>query len=65
MPKKKVDSLQGFRIEIQEKERQMLGFYTMSAGIRNVGVGVGSILKPLADNFAVLIAGTSARRPSS
>jgi len=47
MPKKKVDSQQGVRLELQESERDMLRFYSTSAAIKNVGVGVGAVALPL------------------
>ena len=56
MPKKKVDSQQGIRLELQESERNALKLYTASTAFKNVGVGVGAVLKPIADNFAVLMA---------
>jgi len=46
MPKKKVDSQQGIRLELQESERDMLRFYTTSAAVRNVAVGVGAVALP-------------------
>ena len=46
MPKKKVDSQQGVRLELQESERDMLRFYTTSAVVRNVGIGVGAVALP-------------------
>lgn len=46
MPKKKVDSQQGIRLELQESERDMLRFYTTSAAVRNVGIGVGAVALP-------------------
>jgi len=46
MPKKKVDSQQGVRLELQESERDMLRFYTTSAAIKNVGIGVGAVALP-------------------
>ena len=46
MPKKKVDSQQGLRIELQESERDMLRFYSTSAAIKNVGIGVGAVALP-------------------
>jgi len=33
----------------------MLQLYTASAAVKNVGQGVGAILKPIADNAAVLL----------
>ena len=46
MPKKKVDSQQGIRLELQESERDMLRFYTTSASVRNIGIGVGAVALP-------------------
>ena len=46
MPKKKVDSQTGIRLELQESERDMLRFYTTSAAVRNVAVGVGAVALP-------------------
>lgn len=56
MPKKPVDSLQGFRIELNEKERDALALVSTSMAIRNVGQGVGAVAKPVLDNLAVIIA---------
>ena len=46
MPKKKCDSQQGIRLELQESERDMLRFYTTSTAIKNVGIGVGAVALP-------------------
>jgi len=56
MPKKKVDNQQGVRFEFQDSERKLLTTYAYSNAFKNVGVGVGAVLKPIADNFAVLMA---------
>ena len=51
-PKKKVDTQQGIRLELQESERDMLRLYSTSAAARNVLQGVGAVALP-----AVLLAG--------
>lgn len=56
MPKKPTDSLIGLRFELNETERDALRFYTTSASIRNIGVGVGAVAKPVLDNLAVIMA---------
>lgn len=55
MPKKKCDNMTGFRFELQDTERNMLELYTASAAVKNIGEGVGAILKPLADNAVALV----------
>jgi len=55
MPKRKVDILQGLRLELNETERKALEYYTTSAVIRNVGTGVGAVAKPVLDNLAYIM----------
>ena len=47
--------MQGFRLELQQSEREMLEVYTYSAAVKNVGEGVGAILSPVLNNAASLI----------
>lgn len=48
MPKAKPDQVIVHRIELQEHEREALDMVAASTVVRNVGEGVGAVLKPLA-----------------
>jgi len=61
MPKKKVDELHGIRIELQASEREALETYLMSSSVRNVGQGIGAVLKPLLDNWGIILAALIAK----
>jgi hypothetical protein len=45
-PKKAPDEIVAHRIELQEKEREILDALVMSNAVRNVGAGVGSVINP-------------------
>lgn len=46
-PKAPADKVVIHRIEFQEREREMLDMLTASMAVKNVGEGVGSIIKPI------------------
>jgi hypothetical protein len=48
MPKKKVDNLQGFRIELQQSERDLLTNYAMGKTITNGVAAVAPVLSAMA-----------------
>jgi hypothetical protein len=48
MPKSKPDQVIVHRLELQEHEREALDMVAASAVVRNVGEGVGAVLKPIA-----------------
>jgi hypothetical protein len=48
MPKSKPDQVIVHRLELQEHEREALDMVAASTVVRNVGEGVGAVLKPMA-----------------
>lgn len=55
MPKAKATQVITHRIEFQTKEREALEMVAVSASIRNVGQGIGSILTPFGDALAIIV----------
>ena len=61
MPKSKPDGLQGFRIEFQEREREMLESLVITRSVGNILEGVGAVLAPFGSAFGVIFAALVAK----
>ena len=55
-PKKKTDSLIGYRLELQDKERDALELIAASTAVKNVGEGVGAVIAPFGKVLSAVLA---------
>lgn len=56
-----MDELHGFRLELNNTEREALELLVTSNAVKNVGVGVGAVMKPVLDNLTVILAAVVAK----